>query len=183
MEHTLPIFPSFDYDADKYNAGPRWDKYIQRLEILFEAMNIEADKRKRALLLHYAGERTLDIYDVEKGNTTPTYDSTKSVLTNYFAPKRNVQMAIYNFRSCIQNTNQTLDDYVTTLRQLARTCDFHDSDQEILSQIIQHGTSARLRRRVLRETEITLSDALKQGELSNWPTRKHQLWKKIPFTP
>ncbi|KAG1666420.1 Methionine synthase [Nymphon striatum] len=72
-------------------------------------------------------------------------------------------MAIYNFRSCIQNTNQTLDDYVTTLRQLARTCDFHDSDQEILSQIIQHGTSARLRRRVLRETEITLSDALKTG--------------------
>ncbi|KAG1679355.1 Pleckstrin y domain-containing family M member 3 [Nymphon striatum] len=163
MEHTLPTFPSFDYDADKSNAGPRWDKYIQRLEILFEAMNIEADKRKRALLLHYAGERTLDIYDVEKGNTTPTYDSTKSVLTNYFAPKRNVQMAIYNFRSCIQNTNQTLDDYVTTLRQLARTCDFHDSDQEILSQIIQHGTSARLRRRVLRETEITLSDALKTG--------------------
>lgn len=63
---TLPVFPTFDFEADKTTAGPRWEKWCSRLENLLDGMNIDNDKRKRALLLHYAGERVYDIYDAEK---------------------------------------------------------------------------------------------------------------------
>lgn len=51
---NLLIFPLFDYDADKTNAGPGWNKWVGRLENLLVGMSINNDGRKRAFLLHYA---------------------------------------------------------------------------------------------------------------------------------
>lgn len=72
MEVNIPAFPPFDAETDKNNAGPRWDRWIGRLENLFVALKLvnpivaegdnpdhakikEIDDRKRALLLHYVG--------------------------------------------------------------------------------------------------------------------------------
>ena len=92
---SLPKFPSLDYDADKTNAGPRWEKYVNHLENLFVGMNLKDDARKRAPLLHYVGETVRDIYEAEKADSPATYDETKKVLSTYFKPKRNIQMEIF----------------------------------------------------------------------------------------
>ena len=133
---NLPLFPSFDYDADKSNTGPRWEKWVGRLENLLVGMNITNGDRKRALLLHYAGERAYDIYDAEKSTTEATYEATKKVLTDYYAQKKTIQIEIYHFRTCKQTENQTLDEYVTKLRQLSKNCEFADVEHEILQQVI-----------------------------------------------
>ena len=39
-----------------------------------------------------------------------SYATCKTVLNDYFKPKKNIQMEIYNFRSCIQKPGQILDD-------------------------------------------------------------------------
>jgi hypothetical protein len=91
---NLPSFPPFDVEADKANAGPRWKKWIGRLENLLVGMNMNNDARKRALLLHYAGERVYEIYEAEKGESGNTYANTKEVLTKYFEPKTNIQIVI-----------------------------------------------------------------------------------------
>ena len=64
------------------------------------------------------------------------WTATRTVLNDYFAPKKNVQMEIYNFRSCKQNDQHTLDEFVTELRTLAENCEF--ADKEILQQVIQN---------------------------------------------
>ena len=50
---------------------------------------------------------------------------------------------------------------MTELRRLAQSCSF----QEVLSQLIQHCSSQRLRRRALREPDKTLSDIVTMGRL------------------
>ncbi|XP_021352181.1 uncharacterized protein K02A2.6-like [Mizuhopecten yessoensis] len=163
---SLPIFPSFDTESDKSNAGPRWDRWIGRLENLLVALDItdeDENDRKRTLLLHYAGERVYDIYEAEKGETEPSYGATKQVLTTYFKPKKNQQMELYTFRSYKQSESQTLDEYVTELRRLAKDCGFADTNKEILSQVIQHCKSNRLRRRALREPDKDLNGIIILG--------------------
>ena len=91
----LPPFPSFDCDTDKANFGPRWNKWVERLELLFTGLNIDNEDHKWALLLHYAGEKVYDIYQAEKGNAAVTYEATKTCLKPYFQPKKNVQIGIY----------------------------------------------------------------------------------------
>lgn len=163
---TLPIFPTFDFEADKTTAGPsgpRWEKWCSRLQNLLDGMNIDSDKRKRALLLHYAGEIVYDIYDAEKKDTEATFAATKKVLDDYFSPKVNEQMEIYKFRQYKQKDDQILDEFVTELRKLAKYCKFADTDKEILSQLIQSCKSNRLRRRALREPDKTLDEILVLG--------------------
>ena len=77
---SLPAIPSFDIDTDKANAGPLWGKWVERWQNLFIGLGIEDADRKRALLLHYAGERVYDIYDAEKKDTEATFEATKKVL-------------------------------------------------------------------------------------------------------
>ena len=54
---------------------------------------------------------------------------------------------------------------MTELRRLAQSCSFVEPEQEILSQLIQHCSSQRLRRMALREPDKSLSDILTMGRL------------------
>lgn len=105
---------------------------------------------------------TFTIY-AEKGKSQTTYVGTKQVLSTYFSPRKNVQMAVYKFRNCKQSGTQTLDEYVTELRKLSKDCEFHATNKEILSQVIQHCKSNRLRRRALREPDMTLQNLMDIG--------------------
>lgn len=42
-------FPPFQY-SEKTDAGPKWEKWIERLDLLFTGMDINDNGRKRALL-------------------------------------------------------------------------------------------------------------------------------------
>ena len=63
MASNLPVFRSLPVHSDTGTIGPRWEKYMKRLEILFIALNITSVDRKKALLLHFGGEDVLDIFE------------------------------------------------------------------------------------------------------------------------
>ncbi len=96
----------------------------------------------------------------QKGESGNTYANVKEVLTRYFEPKTNIQIEIYNFCNCKQKEGQSLDEFVTELRQLSKNCGFTDLDKEILSQVIQHCSSSRFRRRALREPDKSLTEPI-----------------------
>ena len=158
-ESGLPVFPKFPVHAEGA-IGTRWRKWVQRLENLFVGMKITDNKRKRALLLHYAGEEVYDIFDTfaDTGNDE-NYDQAKDALKNYFEPKVNKEYERYVFRQTKQSEGETVDTYHTRLRQLVTKCEFADNDSEIKSQIIQSCTSSKLRRKALSE-EMTLNKLL-----------------------
>lgn len=171
MAASLPNFEQFTTGSAP-DAAIKWRKWVEKLENMMCAMDITSDKRKKAVLLHYCGEDTYDIYDsftdVQKGIdatrvVTPATEETPEVtesieyvtlkrsLTDYFTPKKNSTFETYKFRQIKQEVGENMDAYYTRLRTQAGLCDFHDKDSEILSQIIQGCSSSRLRRRALRD--------------------------------
>ncbi|XP_020555459.2 uncharacterized protein K02A2.6-like [Oryzias latipes] len=152
----------FDTETDPGTVGPRWTKWVQRFENYTTAMNITGDARLKALLLHVAGERVHDIYDTVAAEDDK-YADTKQKLTTYFSPKKNIQYQVFMFRKATQEPGESLDSYHTRLRILAKNCEFTDLTAEIKTQIIQSCTSSRLRRKALREPEISLNDLLDYG--------------------
>ena len=113
-------------------------------------IDISDDNRKRALLLHYAGEEASDIFEtlVDTGNT---YAIANQKLTDYFAPKKNIEFEIHKFRQAKQEQSETIDTFQTRLRQLSINCEFASVDNEIKSKITQGCFSTRFWRRALRE--------------------------------
>ncbi|KAM7300023.1 uncharacterized protein ISCGN_020587 [Ixodes scapularis] len=181
MAHTLPPFPSFNVQAtDANNIGLEWAKWVDRFENFLVAYNITSDVRKKALLLHYAGEEVHDLYrslpddsssatvsSTAQGaarTSTSEYDAARAKLDAHFAPRINPTFAIYRFRQAQQNVGESLDAFYARLRQLSRHCNFPDVDLEIKNQIIIATTSTRLRKYAILHS-LDLPDILKQGRM------------------
>ena len=99
---AIPSFPEFDVE-DPSNLAVRWEKYLKRFNNLVTAMNLRDAGRKRALLLHYVGERVNDIFDTlpDRGENN-NFNAVCDVLTVYFTPKKNVSFEIFKFRKLQQ---------------------------------------------------------------------------------
>ena len=90
------------------------------------------------------------------------FEKATATLTKYFSLRKNIEFEVHKFCQASQKPSKTIDSYHTRLRQMAATCEFHEDDREIKSQIIQSCTSQRLRCRALRET-MTLQQILDFG--------------------
>ena len=55
-----------------------------------------------------------------------------------------------------QKESEPISQYVTRLRTLGKTCEFHDIDDEIVDQIIEKCASRKLRKRLLKEQDLAL---------------------------
>ena len=58
----LPVFPTFSVYADPKTTSIRWKKWIDHLENLFVALDIDNDKKQKPSLFNYAGDEVFDIY-------------------------------------------------------------------------------------------------------------------------
>ena len=127
-------------------------------------MNITSNKQKRALLIYQAGPDVQDIFEtLEETGPDDDYNTALAKLNTYFLPEKNVAYEIYVFRQAKQDVNESIHSYCSCLRKLSATSEFTNVDFEIKTQIIQACTSQRLRRRALREPDISLADLLLYG--------------------
>ena len=83
-------------------------------------------------------------------------------LEDYFAPKRNVVAERYKFQSQSQNMHESIDAYLASLRELAKTCEFGQLEDEMLgNQIVQKCHSKHLKERLLAQYDLHLVKAVK----------------------
>ena len=154
---AIPNFEKFKVLGDEHTAGVRWKRYIAKFEMLTVAMNIQnAHGRKKALLLHVAGDEVFDIFmtfteEQKGGDTAEGYNTMKQSLLNYFEPKKNLDFEVVKFRQEMQREGETIDSFCTRLRQLALRCDFENADRELKVQLLTGTNSKRLKRRALRD--------------------------------
>ena len=114
------------------------------------ALEEDDDKGKRALLLHYFGERLR----VAIPTTQPRKFSQTILLSTKTSRSKYLHFGAMhkNMKKLWMNTSPNSE-----LRRLTKHCNFGNEDKEILTQIIQHGKSNLLRSRALREPDKSLA--------------------------
>ena len=117
----------------------------------------------------------------QKETQTADFNKMIELLTNYFAPTKNIQYQVHIFRQIKQKTNEPIDRFHGRLRQLAVLCDFHDIDREIKTQVIQNCASQRLRRDALRK-DMHLSELLATGKAFEIAERHAQEMENLDST-
>ena len=161
MEELSRHTSKFDMHTDPTTVGTRWRKWVSRFDTYLLAANIDAIPRKKAQLLWLAGEDIEDLYDTLKpAEDDDTYVQMKDRLTRHFDPQVNTEYDKYVFSHTEQESGESIDQYYTKLRSLARNCQFHNTDAEIKSQIIQRCQSETLRRRCLRDPDMNIGELL-----------------------
>lgn len=89
-------------------------------------------------------------------------DDVLAKFTAHCSPKKNETYERYVFRSRVQQQQETFDNFLTDLRLKAKTCNFDQLNESMIRDQIVFGISdAKVRQRLLRETELTLQEAIK----------------------
>ena len=163
MSVNLPNFPEFKLHP-RETAHTRFEKYLKRLDNLFAAINITRTAQKKAILLHFVGEETCDVFDTldtpDSSDDVDEYQIAVKALKDYFEPQKCIDHHVYVFRKEVQKVDESVAEFYTRLQLLARKCEFANADVEIKRQIIQGTSSVRLRRKAI-EQSLTLENLLK----------------------
>ena len=80
------------------------------------------------------------------------------MLTDYIRLRKNTQIEIYNFRSY----KQSLDEFVTELRKLAKNCEITDTDKEIPAKISTSTRTCRTTKRGKNRRNTTVKTPVKE---------------------
>ena len=164
---TLPSYPAFDTDEETSSLPQRWEEWVDGLENLLAAVNITDHERKWNTLKFYGGEKLRKLekqLDYDKtlvygaaqniAGTADHYRRLKEALTAHFAPCVNETYARFGFRSITQEEGESVDTFVTRLRDQASRCSFHDdacSNGQIRDQFVFGCQSKKIRRKALAE--------------------------------
>ncbi len=141
------------------NIADNWKKFKQRFQIYLEASGAseKEDKTKACLFLHVIGEDALDVYnnfDFTAGDELKL-DKILQKFDDYCTPKKNTTYERHKFFTCGQKPGETIDQYVNELRTKAKSCEFGDlADSLITDRVICGIPSDNLRERLFKRTKI-----------------------------
>ncbi|XP_049288976.1 uncharacterized protein LOC125766922 [Anopheles funestus] len=149
-------------NIDPYVMGECFTEYASRIEMFFKANDIPEEK-KVPILVTMAGA---SLYSVAVTVCAPddpgnkTYAELIKVLKDYFSPVVNVVSERYQFRKLKQSSEQSINDYLISLKVQAQSCDYGQFLTDALrDQFLAGVTDHELRMRMLREPKLTLAEA------------------------
>lgn len=148
------------------NMAAEWKNWLAQFKIFMTASNLdqESDGRKVALLLHHLGPESFHIFTAfNKSADEVKYNDLIKLFDGYFIPKVNLAMERHAFFTRKQNGGESIDDYVTVLKNLSLTCDFGTLREDLVKDIFICGISTNfqhIKERLLSEGAIQLDKAV-----------------------
>ena len=155
------------------NLSKNWKSFKTALHHFMVATEYggKSDEVKISLFMSCVGiddwQKTVDGFVYAEGEDKASYATLLNKFQEYCDPKSNVVFERHMFFEQYQESAQTIDSYVSELRNLASTCDFGDlNDGLILTQLIRGIKDQKLRLKLLNEDsdgakKLTLDSAIK----------------------
>ena len=113
------------------------------------------------MLLNLIGLESQDIFEtlIVAGNT---YADALAALNTHFEVQKNVPYERSKFHQAKQ-TNESIEQFITRLRQLSLYCEYTDADEQIRDHVIVACSSSKFRKRLLTEKDLTLDKTIQIG--------------------
>ena len=140
-----------------------WWRWKQRFEVYMVASgkNNKGDEVKAATFLHLAGPEALEVFNTlsfDNAGDEKKLDKLVEKFEAYCIPRKNVtwERHVFNIRN--QQPGETVDQYVTDLRNKAKTCEFGALTENLVKD--RGVISDKTRSRLLKQANLTLAGAL-----------------------
>lgn len=149
------------------NIDHEWRMFKQRFTLYLQAVGLDeaSDARKIALLLTVAGPQSIEVFNTlvfAQAEDKGKYDVVMEKFDVHCTPRKNETFERYVFRSRLQQQGETFDSFLVDLKLKAKTCNFGLlQDSMVRDQIVFGINDKKVRERLLRETELTLNEAVR----------------------
>ena len=157
--------PELDFSTTGHTSLPeRWRQWKQTMQLYIElTMKNKSQKEKCSAFLYTIGQAGRDIYNTM---TLSEEEQDKievlfSKLESYCKPKQNVTIERYCFNTRVQGRQETIDQYMTELRFIAKNCSFGELESQLVRDRLVCGTnSEEVCKRLLSVEDLTLDKAI-----------------------
>ncbi|XP_067122089.1 uncharacterized protein [Centruroides vittatus] len=148
------------------NLAHNWSIWYQKFKIFLQASNLESesDSRKVAIFLRYVGEDALQVFNsfnLDMDNCQ--YLDVVNKFESHCKPKTNLTIERYNFLTRRQKPDESIEDFVTALKNLSLTCEFDNLRESLVRDMFIVGLSSNnkvIRARLLQEQGLNLTKAI-----------------------
>ena len=110
---------------------------------------------KAGLFLHSVGEAARQVYNTltfDEDGDNIKYDKILEKLEAYVNPRRNVTFCRYQFFTYRQEEGQSIDKYLTEMRNMSNNCEFDTLKNSLLTDMLIIGLKNKnIQERLLRE--------------------------------
>ena len=174
------------------NVAEHWRKFEREYDIFIAAAHSDKPAKTRAyILLKLAGPEAIErerpfTYAPallgENGDVVVAEESRGPRMSEKKVcnPETNVIMERYNFNTRHQKPGETIEAYVSTLRNQAKNCNFGALENELIRDRLVCGIGREgARRTLLKETDLTLSKAIRICQIRELTEK----YSKILSTP
>lgn len=178
MANNLPPPQPLNLNTSNlFSEYKQWiDSYI--LYELASGISEKDDKIRRATFLHCLGPNVQRIF-FNLPDAKETYEQAKNALDKYFTPHKNVVSERFKFRQRKQNENEAIDAFVISLRELARSCEFGNlEDDMIRDQIIEKCYSHQLKEKYLQQENLNLMKAVEIARMHEKAKEEYKILTK-----
>ena len=173
MDNLLPKPREINFNS--LNLAAIWKKWRQNVEFYLTAMMREkTEEEKYSVFLFLIAEQGRDIFNTmewdkkvdARGNQAEEDDITVKKLferfEEYCLPKKNLVVERRKFFWKNQHDDETFDQFMIELRNLASTCEFGDLNESLLLyKVVDGNRSDKIRDVLLRKgVEMTLEKAI-----------------------
>lgn len=148
------------------NVAETWRMWKTQFKMYMRASNLESqeDKRRVAILLHHMGPESLQIFSSFNVNEDVVkYDDLVKKFDDYFLPRINIAVERHKFFTRKQKQHESIEEYITVLKNLSLNCNFKDLREELVKDIFICGLTAQrsyIKERLLSEGDIKLFRAI-----------------------
>ncbi|XP_068674632.1 uncharacterized protein [Montipora foliosa] len=104
-------------------------------------------------------------FTLDEGTGENNYRKAKDALNKYFKPQANFPYERLYFREMSQLPSESVEQFVTQVRQKAQSCEFGDAaavDEQIRDQVISKCLSHNIRRKLLEKGKILTLQQLRE---------------------
>ncbi|CAI9716277.1 Hypothetical predicted protein [Octopus vulgaris] len=171
----MNLHPTIDWYAD--DIVEAFKKFKQKTQLAFKSFlkGTTADEKVSYILL-WTGEKGLDLFNSwdmsESDYNNP--DTLLEKFERYLEPRSNHRIHRYEFQGLKQDPQETIDNFLSRLKNVAEKCKFKDKDERIVDQLIWGCAHKEVQKSLIAELNtanyLSVSVDLKPDH-----TRVHQL--------
>ena len=188
-EEKMNQFPTpAKLQVNSQNATNNWLTFKQMWQNyeIATGLSVEEEAKRRATLLMIIGEEALQIYNSFQWETREdgteeekTVEKIIKKFDKYFNPKRNITFERFKLMSRKQKVNETSDEYLTVLHNLAANCNYGGLKEEITLDVFILGLYDRkIQEQLLKQADLKLETALNIARAAEVAQSQVQLLNK-----
>ena len=162
MSSLLGLLEPFD------PAIHEWPVYHSRM-IVYLAANAIPDERQVPVFLALLGHKAFSVVQdlcIPDAPTTKTLAQLKTIMDGHFGPKVNIRAARTMFRTTVQKEDQSVEEFITSLRHASITCTFGDQlGDNLLDQFVAGLRDKKIQSKLCQTDGLNFATACQQAIL------------------